>query len=135
MGVRALGNRDRCVQQGRSYPNEWSIFSYGWSHLLVEVNAMGLSFLNMACRRQSGWQSYSIAVLVFLLVTATGVALLHSHKDSAPDCQLCHVRDLPTVHTHAAATFTVFVIAELQWQSDDDTYQLPSFSITRPTRA
>src|SRR5215471_9432305 len=89
----------------------------------------------MACRRGSGWQSYSIVVLVVVLIGATGVALLHSHKDWAPDCQLCHVRDLPTLHPHAVANFTVFVIAELYRQSDDDTYHLKPFSVTRASRA
>jgi hypothetical protein len=87
----------------------------------------------MACR--SGWQLWSVAVLVVLLTTATAVALLHSHKDWAPDCQLCHVRDLPTLHTHAAANLTISVIAEWQWHSEDDSYRLKSCSITRGSRA
>jgi hypothetical protein len=89
----------------------------------------------MAYSRRSRLQSFSVAVLVVLLVSATGVALLHSHKDWAPDCQLCHVRDLPTVHTHVAATLTVFVIAEQHWQSDDAVYHLMPFSVTRASRA
>jgi len=89
----------------------------------------------MACGRRSGWELWSVAVLVVLLISATGVALLHSHKDWAPDCQLCHVRDLPTLHTHASANLTVSIIAELQLQSDDDSYHLKSFSITRGSRA
>lgn len=91
-------------------------------------------FLDMA-RRWSGWQSFNIVVLVVLLLAATSVALLHSHKDWAPDCQLCHVRDLPTVHAHTAADFIVAVIAELHWQSEDDTYPLKSFSDTHASRA
>jgi hypothetical protein len=73
---------------------------------------------------------------VVLLLTATGVALLHWHKDWAPqDCQLCHVRDLATVHSHASTNFTVSIVAELQWQADDDTYHLKPFSLTRASRA
>jgi len=89
----------------------------------------------MAYRRVSGWQSYGTVVLVVLLLTTTSMALLHSHKDWAPDCQLCHVRDLPTVHLHTVANFTLSVISELHWQSEDDTYHLKSFSGTRASRA
>jgi hypothetical protein len=92
-------------------------------------------FPSMACGRRSRWQFWSVAVLVVLLTTATAVALLHSHKDWAPDCQLCHVRDLPTLHTHASANLTISLIAEWQWQSDDDVYHLKSFTITRGSRA
>jgi hypothetical protein len=89
----------------------------------------------MAYRRGSGPQSYGTLILIFLLLTAASVALLHSHKDWAPDCQLCHVRDLPTVHTHVAASFTVLFVAELQSQPDGDTYRLKSLSLTRASRA
>src|SRR4051812_48453335 len=89
----------------------------------------------MADSRGFGWQSFRIAILVFVLVVASGVALLHSHKDSAPDCQLCHFRDLPTVHTDTAADVTVCVITDLHWHSDQDTYRLKVLSPTRASRA
>src|SRR5690349_22501979 len=96
-------------------------FRDGCNHLLVEVNTTGLSCCRMACGRRSGWKLWSVAVLVVLLTSATAIALLHTHKDWAPDCQLCHVRDLPSLHTHASANVTISIIAELQWQSYDPT--------------
>ena len=89
----------------------------------------------MACRRRSGQQWYSILILIVLLLTTTSVALLHSHKDWAPDCQLCHVRDLPSVHTHSAANCTVSLSVALQSVPDDDAYHLKPLSITRASRA
>ena len=86
--------------------------------------------------RGSVRQSYSIGILVVLLLTATGVALLHWHKDWTPqDCQLCHIRDLPSAHTDAAGSLTVSIVAEFQWQKEDTTPCLSAFFLTRASRA
>ena len=73
----------------------------------------------MACGRRSGWELWSVAVLVVLLISATGVALLHSHKDWADQgCQLCHVRNLPSLHSPIAIGPARPINTERNWQAE-----------------
>src|SRR4030095_2771330 len=105
--------------------------SNGWNHLLAERSTSDYDFFRMADRRGSGWQSYSIVVLVVVLVSATGIALLHWHKDFASqDCQLCHVRDLPTLYTHSASEFRVVIVTESHLAGENRMGRSQVFSFT-----
>src|SRR5262249_44116935 len=53
----------------------------------------------MSLGRLWGRPSCSILIVTIGILVMTGTALLHWHKDwSNYDCQLCHVRDLPTLY-------------------------------------
>lgn len=53
----------------------------------------------MSLVRQWGRPSCSILIVTIAILVMTGAALLHWHKDwSDQGCQLCHVRDLPTLY-------------------------------------
>src|SRR5438093_10340048 len=60
----------------------------------------------MRVRRWLIRPSYTAMVLVVILLTTTGVTLLHWHKDWADQgCQLCHVRHLPSLHSQIAVGY------------------------------
>jgi hypothetical protein len=53
----------------------------------------------MSLGRLCGRPSCSILIVTIAILVMTGATLLHWHKDwSDQDCQLCHVRDLPTLY-------------------------------------
>ena len=107
-----------------------------WNDLLAQPITSEYDFFHMAYRRGSGWQSYSIAVLVVVIVSATGIALLHWHKELASqDCQLCHVRDLPTLHTNSASDFGVVIVTESRVAGDNPRGRSQVLSFTRASRA
>lgn len=90
----------------------------------------------MADRRWWGRRSYSILVLVVLLITATGLTLVHWHRDwSVPGCGLCHVRNLPSLHSSIADGLAVPVDTEHGWQAEEIIYEPSVFSLTESSRA
>src|SRR5688572_25585548 len=90
----------------------------------------------MPNRRSSGRQSYGTIILVALLLTSTGIALLHWHKDWAPqNCQLCHIRDLPSLHTHSAGDLTVSTLAAPQRPREGTPFYAGPRSLARASRA
>src|SRR5207237_4914762 len=60
----------------------------------------------MRDRRPLRARSCAILGLVAVLLAATGLTLLHWHKDWADQgCQLCHVRHLPSLHSQIAVGY------------------------------
>jgi len=54
----------------------------------------------MRLRRLGGLPSCSILIVTLAVLIMSGATLLHWHKDwSDQGCQLCHVRDLPTLYS------------------------------------
>src|SRR5881397_3017689 len=73
----------------------------------------------MRVRRWLIRPSYPAMVLVVILLTTTGVTLLHWHKDWADQgCQLCHVRHLPSLQNAIAFTRANPVLSQQDWHSD-----------------
>ena len=81
-------------------------------------------------------RSYSVFVLVILLMTATTLTFVHWHRDSSsPGCELCHVRQLPTLHSPIADAPAAPIVTEWKWDNEDTTYEPEVFSIIRASRA
>ena len=89
----------------------------------------------MAERRWLRPQSYGVLVVVLLLVTATGLTLLHWHKDwDERGCQLCHVRNLPTALNPPAQGPAAPILVERDWNGDKPVSELESYFVARTTR-
>src|SRR5882762_7769310 len=74
------------------------------------MSALGLSFKAMAMRRILGW-------VVLLLITA-GFLLPHWHKDwNDQGCQLCHVRNLPSLYSPIAVGPARPITTKRHWQA------------------
>jgi len=59
-------------------------------------------------------------LLVFLLLAATSLTLLHWHKAWADQgCQLCHFRHLPGVNIAIAVAYGNPTILQQEWHCDD----------------
>src|SRR6266403_5865319 len=66
-----------------------------------------------------------IAVLVGLLLLVTTFALLHWHKDwTDRGCQLCHVRNLPSLHSATGVVYGAPVIFQEDWNCEHSSEEL-----------
>ena len=91
---------------------------------------------SMSERRWLKQQSYSVLVVVLLLVTASGLTLLHWHKDwNERGCQLCHVRNLPTALSPAAEGLTVPTPVERDWRPDNPVSEIETCFVDLSSRA
>src|SRR5438034_529561 len=80
--------------------------------------------------------SWLVAGLVALLLIATGFTLLHWHKDwSDQGCQLCHVRHLPSLHSHVAVAYRTTLVSEQDWHCDHSGKELEPSIRSRSSRS
>src|SRR5438128_6910484 len=90
----------------------------------------------MTDRRPLRTRSYAILALVAVLLAATGLTLLHWHKDWAdPGCQLCHIRHLPGLHNQIAVGHGFSVISEQDWNSEHSGEELEVCILGRSSRS
>ncbi len=81
-------------------------------------------------------RSFSVFVLAILLTMAAALTLVHWHKDwSGQGCELCHVRQLPTLHSPIADAPAAPIDTEWKWHNEDTQYEPQVFSIIRASRA
>ena len=79
----------------------------------------------MMTRRPLG--SYATIVLVAVLLVATSVTLLHSHKDwTHQGCQLCHVRHLPSLHNGIVVAYAGPAVSQQNWSCEASANELDS---------
>jgi hypothetical protein len=77
-----------------------------------------------------------ILAWVVLVVITTGFLLPHWHKDlKDQDCQLCHVRNLPSLHSPIAIGPARPIIAERNWQADRPVAEVEAFLVKKSSRA
>ena len=82
----------------------------------------------MAVRRILGW-------LVLVLIVA-GFVLPHWHKDwNEQGCQLCHVRNLPSLHSPIAIGLARPIDTERHWQADRPATEVEAILINKSSRA
>src|SRR4051794_8618284 len=75
-------------------------------------------------------------ILTTALLITTGATLFHWHKDwSDQSCQLCHVRDLPTLHNTSSIVHTDPLVSSQEWIPIVSTKELDSWTSNLSTRA
>ncbi len=75
-------------------------------------------------------------LLTALLLITTAATIFHWHKDwSDQGCQLCHVRDLPTLHNTFSVVHTDPPVSSQEWISNISTEELDSWTTSVSTRA
>jgi len=76
-----------------------------------------------------------LACLVLVVITA-GFLLPHWHKDlNDQGCQLCHVRNLPSLHSPIAIGPARPVTAERNWQTERPAAEVEAFLVKKSSRA
>src|SRR5262245_40936878 len=81
-------------------------------------------------------RSYGVVALVVVMMMQTVLTLVHWHNDwTAQRCELCHVRDLPSLHTPLVQGPVIRVVLQLKWHNEYESYELSVFSPTRANRA
>src|SRR5436853_6204838 len=100
------------------------------------MEGQGLSFLVMP---QRGWlvrSSYTVIVLALVLLITSGVTLLHTHKDPTDrGCQLCHVRNSPSVQSTIGTAHWSGLISRRDGQCDYFPDELETYTQTASNRA
>jgi hypothetical protein len=77
-----------------------------------------------------------ILACVVLLVITTGFLLPHWHKDwNEQGCQLCHVRNLPSLHSPVAIGPARPIATERDWQSERPVNEVEVFLVQTSSRA
>src|SRR5256885_1187465 len=80
--------------------------------------------------------SYAILGLVVVLVAATGLTLLHWHKDWADQgCPICHVRHLPGLHSQIAVGYRSPLISRRDWHCEHSGQELETCILSRSSRS
>lgn len=88
----------------------------------------------MTTRRPLG--SYATIVLVAVLLTATSLTLLHSHKDwTHQGCQLCHVRHLPSLHSEIVVAYAGPAATQQDWICENSAGELDTCIRSTPGRS
>src|SRR4051812_46520172 len=81
-------------------------------------------------------RSCLVVILATALLITTGATLFHWHKDwSDQGCQLCHVRDLPTLHNTSSPVHMDLPVSSQEWISNIATQELDSSTSSLSTRA
>jgi hypothetical protein len=76
-----------------------------------------------------------LACLVLVLMMA-GFLLPHGHKDlNDQGCQLCHVRNLPSLHSPIAIGPARPIVTERNWQTDRPAAEVEAFLVKQSSRA
>ena len=76
-----------------------------------------------------------LALLVLIVITA-GFLLPHWHKDlNDQGCQICHVRNLPSLHSPIAIGLARPITAERNWQADRPATEIEAFLVQKSSRA
>src|SRR5215510_4108839 len=90
----------------------------------------------MRDRRPLRERSYAILALVAVLLVATGLTLLHWHKDFADQgCQLCHVRHLPGLHSQIGVGYGSPLISHQNWNCEHSEEELETCILNRSSRS
>jgi hypothetical protein len=70
----------------------------------------------MTARYPQGTRSLGIVVLATLLIVATAFTLLHWHRGwTDQGCQLCHVRNLPSLYIAIGVAYGTPAISQEEW--------------------
>jgi len=89
----------------------------------------------MTERRIPGTRKGAI-LLVFLLLAATSLTLLHWHKTWADQgCQLCHIRHLPSLNISIALAYGDPNVSKEYWHCDDSGEELKTSVLSTPGRS
>jgi hypothetical protein len=76
-----------------------------------------------------------LACLVLVVITA-GFLLPHWHKDlNDQGCQICHVRNLPSLHNPIVIGLARPITAERNWQADRPAAEVEAFLVKQSSRA
>ena len=90
----------------------------------------------MSGRRSLTQRSYGVLIVGLLLVIAVGSTVPHWHNDwNDQGCQLCHLRDLPSVLSPISQSSIRPVLTEQNWSPTAPIFEIETFFAKFSSRA